>query len=241
MFRLTTFLKRAPGVDRARFVDGWTGEISERVLAHGSVKRSARRYVVNLPFPVVAPESLWIVFDNFDGVAEIWFDDLPAAVITANSLAADAGIAAVAEKLIDIGSCISWIGAVVEDFDNTDVAVKRMVAGQPKPSLTIEEAQDYFLHEHSEFFKGYPAFLAYMRSYRLIYGIPTPALKLRSHHLMGMSADIGYRTVQDLAAAFLEPTHAKDMQSDIVKFCAPTGAITFTANQQRVLLEHRSR
>jgi hypothetical protein len=240
MFRLTSFLKRAPGIDRAAFVDGWTGELSAGVLAHSDVQRSVRLHVINLPFMRVPEDHAWIVGDDFDGVAELWFDDLPSAVVTGNRLAADEGIAAAGARLIDVGASVSWIGAVVDDFDFPGVAVKRIVAGQPASHLALEEAQRYWLYEHNAFFKGYPAFMAYMRRYRAVYGVPTPGLKLRTVRLMGMCADIGYRSVADLADAYLEPKHAAVMQTDIAKFGAATGAILFTAQEERVLVDRRS-
>jgi hypothetical protein len=240
LFRLTSFLKRAPGIGRAAFVEGWAGELSARVLAHSDVQRSVQLHVINLPFMRVPEEQRWIVGDDFDGVAELWFDDLPSAVVTGNRLAADEGVAAAAARLIDVAASVSWIGAVVDDFDSAGVAVKRIVAGQPAPQLALEEAQRYWLYEHNAFFKSYPQFMAYMRRYRAIYGVPTPGLKLRTFHLMGMCADIGYRSVGDLVAAYLEPKHAAVMQTDIAKFGAATGAILFTAQEERVLVDRRT-
>ena len=124
--------------------------------------------------------------------------------------------------------------------EGRDIWWHDIVAGQPAPQLPLEEAQRYWLYEHNAFFKGYPQFMAYMRRYRAVYGIPTPGLKLRSLRLMGMCADIGYRTVTDLAAAYLEPKHAAVMQTDIAKFGAPTGAILFTEQHERVLLDRRT-
>jgi hypothetical protein len=240
MFRLTSFLKRAPGLDRVAFVDGWTGELSARVQGHPDVQRSVRHYVINLPFMRVSEDERWIVGDDFDGVAELWFDDLPSAVVTGNRLADDEGIAAAAARLIDVTASVSWVGAVVDDFDSSDVAVKRIVAGQPAPHLALEEAQRYWLYEHSAFFKDFPEFMAYMRRYRGVYGIPTPGLRLRTLHLMGMCADIGYRSVKDLADAYLEPKHAAVMQTDLAQFGAGTGAILFTAQEERILLDRRT-
>lgn len=235
MFRLTSFLKRAPGVSRDDFVRGWVGEISDRTVDHPAFKRSVRTYIANLPFAQVPAEFLWIACDDFDGVAELWFDDLPAAVVATNALAADQGIADAASRLIDAENSISWIGQAIEDFDRGGASVKRIVAGQAKPELTLEEAQDYWLHEHSDFFKAYEELMSYMLSYRPLYGIPTPGLKLRSHHLMAMCADVGFRSLQDLHDAYSEQTHATAMMEELARFGASSGAITFTASEERLI------
>src|SRR5690606_8069173 len=158
-----------------------TNDLSAAVCANPSFKRSVRSYVVNLPFETIPEDHLWIACDDFDGVAEFWFDDLPAAVVTGNALASDPAIIAIASEIIDADASVSWIGAIVDDFDREPIAVKRMVAGRPREDLLIEEAQDYWLHEHGEFFKGYKDFVANMLRYRQQYGIPTPSLKMKSY------------------------------------------------------------
>ena len=230
MFRLTMFLRRAPGIDRATFVDRWRGDLSDAIVANANVARSVRSYVRNLPFAEVPEEHLWIADDTFDGVAELWFDTLPAAVVTANALAADKAIQTIVGETLDIAACASWIGHVVDGFAKGGGNVKRIVAGQPRPDMALEAAQDYWVHEHYDFFTGYKEFMAYMLGYRAIYGIPTPGLRIASQRFMGMCADVDFASLQDLSDAYREPIHAADMMSDIVKFGASGGAITFTGD-----------
>lgn len=234
MFRLTSFLRRAPGVDRATFVERWRGELSQAMLANPHVPRSVRSYVLNLPFETVPEAFLWIACDDFDGVAELWFDTLPAAVATANALASDPAVQAIVPTLVDSAGSVSWIGHVVDDFDKPGIAVKRIVAGQPRADMPLEAAQDYWLHEHNAFFSGFEDFMAYMLRYRAIYGIQTPGLRIASHRFMGMCADVGFASLQDLSDAYREPKHAAVMMTDIVKFGATSGAITFTAGTVEV-------
>ncbi|CAH0498230.1 hypothetical protein [Novosphingobium sp. CECT 9465] len=235
MFRLTTFLRRAPGVSRGDFVTQWTGALSEAIMANPQFRRSVRSYVVNLPFDHIPEEFLWIACNDFDGVAELWFDTLPAAVVTANAISADPAVQAIASGIIDIAACASWIGHVVDAFDKPGIAVKRIVAGQPRPDLSLEAAQDYWLHEHLAFFSGYKEFMAFILRYRAIYGVPTQGLRIASHRLMAMCADVGFASLQDLSDAYREPRHAANMMTDIVKFGASGGAITFTADKVKVL------
>lgn len=236
MFRLTTFLRRAPAIDRATFVERWRGELSDAVKANAQVVRSVRSYVLNLPFQTVPDEFLWIADDRFDGVAELWFDTLPAAVVTANALASDEAVQAVAPSLIDTAASVSWIGHVIDDFAQPGVQVKRIVAGQPRPDMALEAAQDYWLYEHNDFFSGFAKFMSYMRGYRAIYGIPTPGLRIASQRFMAMCADVGFASLQALSDAYREPEHAAVMMSDIEKFGAKSGAITFTADKVEIAM-----
>ena len=230
MFRLTIFMRRAAGIDRATFVEGWRGELTAAIKANPHVERSVRSYVLNLPFATVPEEFLWIADDTFDGVAELWFDTLPAAVVTANTLAADDAIKTLGPKLIDSAASAAWIGHVVDDFTKPGINVKRIVAGQSRPDMALEAAQDYWVYEHNDFFSGFEKFMSYMLSYRAIYGIPTPGLRIASQRFMGMCADVGFASLQDLNDAYLEPEHAAVMMTDIVKFGATSGAVTFTAD-----------
>ena len=230
MFRLTSFLRRAPAIDRATFVERWRGELSKAIKANPQVTRSVRSYVLNLPFERVPEEFLWIADDQFDGVAELWFDTLPAAVVTANALAWDKAIQAIAPDMIDVARSASWIGHVVDDFAREGAYVKRIVAGQPRADMPLEAAQDYWLYEHNDFFSGFEEFMAYMRGYRAIYGIQTPGLHIASQRFMGMCADVGFASLQALNDAYREPRHAAVMMTDIVKFGATSGALTFTAD-----------
>ena len=236
MFRLTSFLRRAPGIDRAAFLDGWAGAFSDAVKANPAVVRSARAYLLNKPLAAVPDEFLWIACDDFDGVAELWFDTLPAAVVTANAIAADPAVQKLWPGLFDAAGCVTWIGHVVDDFAKPGAAIKRIVAGQPRPDLALEAAQDYWLYDHLAFFKQYDDFMAYMLGYRAIYGIPSAGLRIASHRFMAMCADVGFASLQDLSDAYREPKHARDMMSDIVKFGASGGAVTFTAGEVTVVI-----
>jgi|GEM_PF-786888 hypothetical protein len=235
MFRLTSFLRRARGLDRGAFVAGWVDELSAAIRANQQFQRSVRSYVLNKPLDHIPDEFMWIACDDFDGVSEMWFDTLPAAVVTANAIAADPAVQRIVPGLIEVADSATWIGHVVDDFDKPGIKVKRIVAGQPRPDLQLEAAQDYWVYEHREFFSGFEDFMAYMLRYRAVYGIPTPGLRILTNRFMGMCADVGFASLQDLSDAYREPKHAAVMMTDIVKFGAPYGAITFTAGEVEVV------
>ena len=236
MFRLTSFLKRSPALSRAEFVKRWQ-DLSTELLGHPDVKKSVRRVVINLPFETIPEEFVWIAADDFDGAGELWFDTVETAVETCNRLNADPALRQAFTELVDEAGCISWIGHVVHDFDGPGVEVKRMVAGQIAPHLELEAAQQYWLTGHNAFFKGFPEFMAYMLRYMQVTGIPTPDLQLPSYHFFAMHADVGFHSLQDLSDAYREPTHAAVMMTDIVKFGATSGAITYTADKELILFD----
>ncbi len=234
MFRLTIFLRRARALNRATFVESWTTDLSAAIRANPQFERSVRSFVLNKPLEHIPEEFLWIACDDFDGVSEMWFDTLPAAVVTANAIAADPAVQEIVSGLVDVQSCASWIGHVVDAFDKPGMTIKRIVAGQPRPDLQLEAAQDYWVYEHLDFFSQFEEFMAYMLRYRAIYGVPTPGLRMLTNRFMGMCADVGFASLQDLSDAYREPKHAAVMMTDIAKFGAPYGAITFTAGEVEV-------
>lgn len=237
MFRLTSFLKRSASSDRSGFVQNWQQSVAPVLLHHPALEGRLRRHVLNLPMDPVPLDHLWIVNDEFDAVVELWFDTLDDAVSAANRLADDRMLAAAALPLLDADGCASWIGRVETDFDSADVVIKRIVAGQKAPHLTLEKAQSYWLTGHSEFFKSFTEFMSYMRRYATVTGIPTPGLRLRSYRFFAMCADVGFETVEDLADAYAEPRMATAGPEDLAKFGADTGAILFTAARELVLFD----
>ena len=237
MYRLTSFLKRSPALSRAEFVESWR-ELSERLLDHPAIQRTVRRVVINLPFEIVPAEFVWIAADDFDGAGELWFDTVEQGVETCNRLNADPALRSAFTNIVDEARCISWIGKVVHDFDAPGVKVKRMVAGQIAPDLKLEDAQQYWLTGHNAFFKQFSAFMAYMLRYMQVTGVLTPGLQLPSYQFFAMHADVGFRCLQDLSDAYREPTHAAVMMTDIVKFGATSGAITYTADQELILFNN---
>lgn len=234
MFRITSFLRRDVSLSRSEFVERWRNDLSAAMMANPQFVRSVRSYVLNKPFETVPEEFLWIACDDYDGVIELWFDTLPAAVATANALAADSAVQSAMQGLIDTVGSVTWIGHVVDGFDKPGIAVKRIVAGQPRADIPLETAQDYWVHDHYDFFSRFEDFMAYMLRYRAVYGIQTPGLQLTSHRFMGMCADVGFASLQHLSDAYREPKHAAVMMTDIEKFGAKTGAITFTAGAVEV-------
>jgi hypothetical protein len=71
---LLDLVRRRPGDDLSDFLLGWTGRYARSLMTTDAFREHVRRYVHNqilLPTP-----ADW----SFDGIAELWFDDLTSAV-----------------------------------------------------------------------------------------------------------------------------------------------------------------
>jgi EthD domain len=77
-------VSRRPGDDLRDFLLAWTGRHAQTLMHADAFTKHVRRYVHNqivLPTPAGWP---------FDGIAELWFDDVPSAVSYLETTAADA-------------------------------------------------------------------------------------------------------------------------------------------------------
>ena len=87
MYRLMSFLKRRPDLDRAAFVDWWLNHHAPLIVKLPGL----RRYIVS---PAATPPAAGSEAASFDGVAELWFDD---AAALARGFGGEAGAAARAD------------------------------------------------------------------------------------------------------------------------------------------------
>lgn len=71
--KLVVFMKRRPGMTRGEFVDYHRASHAKTFMADPTIRRLCRKYVQSHPLPSAVEgfsES------PFDGIAEVWFDDV---------------------------------------------------------------------------------------------------------------------------------------------------------------------
>jgi uncharacterized protein (TIGR02118 family) len=79
MIKVSAFLTRRPNLTRDQFSEYWKDKHAPLVMSLDSFSSSIRRYVQQHPLNEV-PGGFPI--PPYDGVAELWFDDLPSALTT---------------------------------------------------------------------------------------------------------------------------------------------------------------
>ena len=79
MIKVTAFLTRRPGLAQEQFIQYWKDEHAPLVMSLDSFKSHVRHYTQQHPLNNV-PGGLPIV--PYDGVAELWFDNLSSAMTT---------------------------------------------------------------------------------------------------------------------------------------------------------------
>ena len=73
MYKFTVFMKRLPSMTQQEFVDYHRNQHAPKFLALPATKKYVRRYVQSHP---VAASILGFRETGFDGLTEIWFDDM---------------------------------------------------------------------------------------------------------------------------------------------------------------------
>ncbi|TPG52643.1 EthD domain-containing protein [Sphingomonas glacialis] len=77
MLKLTIMLKRREDITRKEFGDYWLREHAPKIHSLPEANRVIRRYIQQIAVDDV-PEGLPVA--DFDGMAELWFDDLQSAI-----------------------------------------------------------------------------------------------------------------------------------------------------------------
>ena len=77
MIKVSVFAKRRPDLTYEQFNEYWKDRHAPLLMSLDSFKSSVRRYTQQRPLNNV-PADLPVL--SYDGVAEVWFDDLPSAM-----------------------------------------------------------------------------------------------------------------------------------------------------------------
>lgn len=89
MIKLTIMLVRRADITREQFSDYWLSEHAPKILALPGADSIIKSYIQQVSVRDI-PEGLPVA--DFDGMAELWFDDLPSALTIMSSDAYQADI-----------------------------------------------------------------------------------------------------------------------------------------------------
>lgn len=207
MWRITTFFQRREPLSRASAIECWLPEFfhpaTESMKAAG-----AHRAIANLPFDTPI-EGLP---DNFDAVAEFWFENLQQA---------RSGLAELREirrrpawdDLCDPACPAPWIGEVRPVLDAGPLCIKVIRAGRPAKGVDARDALAYWRDHHAAVAQTATQFWALLRRYTQV-----PAVEPESADAYPLQADVGAASIEDMKAAFAHPEYFSIVQPDERKF-----------------------
>ncbi len=76
MVKFVGLMRRKPGMTRAEFVNYWQNVHAPLAMGVKEFGRFVRKYVQNIPIEAAASVPDLPGSPGFDGVAELWFDDI---------------------------------------------------------------------------------------------------------------------------------------------------------------------
>lgn len=232
MYRITAFLKRGRGLDRARFVDEARALLT-RIAAHDP---APARVVLNLPMDPLPPEMAAAFGDRFDAVVELWFADAEEANATLEALSADATIAVAADAAIDRAASHAWLAEVVPQIVPPGDHLTFFVAGQVADGWTVDAAQAYWREVHPRVFLSVADFVPYIVGYTQMHGRdvlrPGAIDWLAARDFYPMCADMGLRSVADVVTAYSMPSYLAIIRPDEEKFSKPGDMLSFASNRK---------
>jgi hypothetical protein len=207
MWRITSFFQRQESSNRASAVESWLTNFfypaTDTMAGVG-----AGRAIANLPFDTPI-EGLP---DNFDAVAEFWFDNLDQARDALVKLREiQAGQAW--KDLSDPASPPPWIGELRPVLDAGPLGIKVIRAGRPAKDVDARDALAYWRDHHASVARTATQFWALLRRYTQV-----PAVDPESDQAYPLQADVGAASVEDMKAAFAHPEYFSIVQPDERKF-----------------------
>jgi hypothetical protein len=237
MWRITAYLKRAPGLAREDFVARWDS-LSRRMASRDRAARPDR-IVMNLPLDPPVSDLIAMFGDRYDGVAELWFRSREDAIRILLDLEADPGLREASAELLDTGACSRWLAEVRQVIEAPGTGVRFFVAGQQVDSLTVKEAQRYWHDVHPVVFRAVDDFMAYITRYIQMHGSDAPELVgttlLGRYDFYPMCADMGLREPADVPIAYALDSYMALVRPDELKFSKQGEMLSFASTRRIVL------
>jgi len=207
MLRITSFFKRREPLSRASAMESWLSGFfypaTDAMKAAG-----ACRAIANLPFDAPV-EGLP---DDFDAVAEFWFDDLHQAQNGIDKLR-EVQDGKAWRELTDPTCPAPWIGELRPVLDAGPLGIKVIRAGRPAKGVDTREALAYWRDRHADVAQTATQFWALLRRYTQV-----PAVDPESAEAYPLQADVGAASIEDMKAAFAHPEYFSIVQPDERKF-----------------------
>lgn len=210
MIKGFALLERRPDISAEAFHAHWRGPHAELALAIPTLRRYVQSHRLARPAPGFAPS-------RYEGIAEIWFDDLDTAL-------ALPGEPQYAERLRpDEANFIAPAGPVMlftrehvvvpgPPFDRDTPAMKALFLTRRREGMSVEDFQAHWLERHAPLAARNPGMLRYVQCH------VCPELYERGTPAFDGVAELWWPDLESLEAAYADESVQADQIRDLERF-----------------------
>lgn len=241
MIKLAVLLKRKPDMSFAQFDQYWDGTHGDLVVSIPEFTRHVRRYSqAHIIDPTYDGAGMAWKRADYDGIAEVWFDNAAAMVTAFNEQRFVDLVGPDDAKFIDPSAVCTMVTEEIEKIAlNGAPKVKLSVVIKRRAGMSFEEFDHYWNHIHGAIVTGVPEFTRHVRRY------------VQSHWLPGYSgagdtsklgsqwrrapfdgiAELWFDSIADMVTAFNEPQFMAKIAPDDEKFVDAVHTQLFTLRE----------
>jgi uncharacterized protein (TIGR02118 family) len=238
MIKLAVLLKRKRGMSFEDFDTYWDGPHGDLVVGIPEFMRHVRRYTQShIVDPDYAGEGMAWKRADFDGIAEVWFDDIKVMTKAFNEPRFVELVGADDANFIDPEAVSIMVTQEREKIPlNGDPRVKLSVVIKRRAGMTFAEFDRYWDTTHANIVTSVPEFTRHVRRYvqsHLVadYSGDGDASKLATQWgaaAFDGIAELMFDSTTDMIAAFNEPKFMEKIAPDDEQFVDPSGTQLFT-------------
>ncbi|WP_368680348.1 EthD domain-containing protein (plasmid) [Rhodococcus opacus] len=233
MVKLAVLLKRKNGMSFEDFDRYWTGPHGDLVVGIPEFTRHVRRYSqAHLVDPDYAGDGMAWPKAAFDGIAEVWFDNIDVMTTAFNEPKFVELVGPDDAKFIDPESVSILVTEEIEKIPlNGSPKVKLSVIIKRRPGMSFEDFDRHWNGPHADTVTSVPEFTRHVRRYVQLHLVPEytgegDGSKLQSQ--WGKApfdgiAELWFDTIEDMVAAFNEPKFMEHIAPDDAKFVDSAG------------------
>ena len=241
MIKLAVLLKRKPGMSFDQFDRYWDGTHGALVVSIPEFTRHVRRYSqAHIVDPTYDGAGMAWKRADYDGIAEVWFDDLAAMTTAFNEPRFVALLEPDDEKFIDPAAVAIMVTEEIEKIAfHGAPKVKLAVVIKRREGMSFEEFDQYWNHIHGAIVTGVPEFARHVRRYVQSHwvadysgagDVSTLSSPWRRAPFDGI-AELWFDSIADMVRAFNEPQFMATIAPDDEKFVDAIHTQLFTLRE----------
>ena len=241
MIKLAVLLKRKKDLSFEEFDRYWDGPHGDLVVGIPEFTRHVRRYSQShLIDPTYGGEGMAWKRADFDGIAEVWFDNLESMTAAFNERRFVEVVGPDDRKFIDPDSVSIMVTREIEKIPlNGKPGVKLSVVIKRRQGMSFAEFDHYWDVTHGAIVTGVADFTRHVRRYVQSHVVTEYTGEGDSSKLTSQwgkaafdgIAELWFDSIADMVAAFNEPAFMKTIAPDDEMFVDPTGTQLFTLKE----------